>query len=124
MAIAQTFHGYKFPEGTTYIPAKNIGAGQWVVVSQEDVSKRNVAYSVDEYLPWTGNGGQILSPLIMEAVEDILSRHAVSGVCRRCERQQYGEDFLTLNNWYAFWLPTNKHKISVVVYYDPPGKAA
>ena len=109
MALAQDFHGYEFPKGTTYLLAQNTGWDQWTVISMNVASARSVRYPMEDYLSWTDVTGKVLGPLIIDTVEQILSE----------TNRVPGEHLLKMVNWYAFWLPENTQKASVAIYYNP-----
>ena len=114
MALAQTFHGYEFPEGTTYLLAQNTGYDQWTIISMNVASVRSVRYPVEDYLPWTDVGGKVLGPLILDTVAQILLD---TGYVANITNGR--KHLLIMNNWYAFWLPENTQKASVAIYYNP-----
>ena len=112
-ALPTTPKWFWFPKGTTYLLARNTGTDQWTIISLRDASARSVRYSVDEYISWTDFVGQILGPLIIDTIEQILSEH--TGFAKSPTDMK---NILTIKNWYAFWLPDNKQKASVAIYYD------
>ena len=116
MGLAQDdFHGYEFPEGTTYLLAQNIGASQWTIMSMNVASARSVRYPVEDYLPWTDVTGKVLGPLIINTVEQIVSDVSPGEPLYT----QPLKDLRLMDNWYAFWLPDNTLKASVAIYYNP-----